>query len=409
MSRALGRSQVFDVHLFSPALVLEQMWSRMEEAIETGDPAAEHTQQRLRIVVAGGDGTVAWVLGAIQQLRIEPHPRVAIIPLGTGNDLSRVFGWGKIYHPAWVRDYHSLYRLMERVQVGRPSALDCWRVCLQASGPGVLDAKSLPYSLQRVEGDGAGSQGLFWNYLSVGLDAYSAYGFHRVREGHPALARARLTNQLWYTWFSLKSGWLCGARGLRSTYLRSLAVRRESADWAEVPVPADVRALVFLNIDSYAGGRNIWGRADGAGFGPQSCSDGLLEVVGLRGGLHSAAVMASRGKLAHGRRLAQASAVRIELGCPTEEGTSKAYLQVDGEPWRQKLAAGQSLILLVERKGEPPALAVALAGTAIEHHRQRRHEPDAGGARQARAAVHTQAAAAAAAGPHGCGTARGRD
>lgn len=54
----------------------------------------------LVLQAAGGDGTVGWVLGCLGELKKqdrEPVPPSGIIPLGTGNDLSRSFGWVSSY------------------------------------------------------------------------------------------------------------------------------------------------------------------------------------------------------------------------------------------------------------------------------------------------------------------------
>ncbi|GKB13764.1 ankyrin repeat-containing protein [Tanacetum coccineum] len=48
--------------------------------------------------VAGGDGTVGWILGVISDLNLAQPPLVATVPLGTGNNLPFAFGWGKKNH-----------------------------------------------------------------------------------------------------------------------------------------------------------------------------------------------------------------------------------------------------------------------------------------------------------------------
>ena len=58
---------------------------------------------RFKILCAGGDGTVAWILGTIHKLGIQPAPQVAVMPLGTGNDLSLTFGWGNAFLDAWIK------------------------------------------------------------------------------------------------------------------------------------------------------------------------------------------------------------------------------------------------------------------------------------------------------------------
>lgn len=52
-----------------------------------------------RVLVAGGDGTIGWMLNEIARKNIKPIPEVCILPVGTGNDLSRVMRWGAVPPP----------------------------------------------------------------------------------------------------------------------------------------------------------------------------------------------------------------------------------------------------------------------------------------------------------------------
>jgi len=55
-------------------------------------------QHNLRVVVGGGDGTVLWVVNEMIKIGIDfSNCPIGIIPFGTGNDFSRVLGWGGIH------------------------------------------------------------------------------------------------------------------------------------------------------------------------------------------------------------------------------------------------------------------------------------------------------------------------
>ena len=111
---------------------------------------------RLRILVCGGDGTVAWIVSTIENMKLQRWPPIAILPLGTGNDLARIHGWGGGYNN------ESLILILKQVAESYISWLDRWEMTVENKKGQVKSVKS------------------FFNYLGVGADAQAALQVHMV-------------------------------------------------------------------------------------------------------------------------------------------------------------------------------------------------------------------------------------
>ena len=62
-----------------------------------------------------------------------------------------------------------------------------------------------------------------------------------------------------------------------------MQVKDSKGEWVQVLVPKSVKAIVLLNLQSYAGGRDLWGLKDIAkdkakGWKVPIFNDGLIEV-----------------------------------------------------------------------------------------------------------------------------------
>jgi Diacylglycerol kinase catalytic domain len=68
----------------------------------------------------------------IKRSKIKPQPAVAVIPLGTGNDLSRAFGWGGAFNKKWIKGHGALYQTLQNVATAEPTPLDMWELKLKA-------------------------------------------------------------------------------------------------------------------------------------------------------------------------------------------------------------------------------------------------------------------------------------
>ena len=137
-----------------------------------------------RIVVAGGDGTIASVLNYLYDtLKPKYYPGVSLIPLGTGNDLSRVLGWGKTISNTDVYDY--LENLEARSTM---TLLDRWKVTFTyQKNEKVWKGLKREAKLKTII-----ESRYMYNYLGIGIDAKIAKDFHTLREQYPNLFSNRV-------------------------------------------------------------------------------------------------------------------------------------------------------------------------------------------------------------------------
>ncbi|XP_030657174.1 diacylglycerol kinase theta isoform X4 [Nomascus leucogenys] len=281
-----------------------------------------------RVLVCGGDGTVGWVLGALEETRYRlacPEPSVAILPLGTGNDLGRVLRWGAGYSG------EDPFSVLLSVDEADAVLMDRWTILLDAHEAGSAEngtADAEPPKIVQMS-----------NYCGIGIDAELSLDFHQAREEEPGKFTSRLHNKGVYVRVGLQK--ISHSRSLHKQI--RLQVERQ-----EVELPS-IEGLIFINIPSWGSGADLWGSDSDARFEKPRMDDGLLEVVGVTGVVHMGQV---QGGLRSGIRIAQGSYFRVTLLKPTP-------VQVDGEPWVQApghmiiSAAGPKVHMLRKAKQKP--------------------------------------------------------
>ncbi|WRX32829.1 Diacylglycerol kinase [Theobroma cacao] len=338
IKQLISEEQVFDLHDVKPHEFVRYGLACLEKWANNGDRCAKETRR-------------------------EPVPPVAVIPLGTGNDLSRSFGWGGSFPFAWKS---AIKRTLHRATMGPICHLDSWHVVLQMPGGEVVDP---PYSLKateecsldqtlEIDGDVPDKvncyEGVFYNYFSIGMDAQVAYGFHHLRNEKPYFAQGPITNKIIYSGYSCTQGWFLtpcmsdpSLRGLKNI-LRMHVRRVNCSEWEQIPIPKSVRAVVALNLHNYGSGRNPWGNLkpeylEKRGFVEAHADDGLLEIFGLKQGWHASFVMV---ELISAKHIAQAASIRLEI----RGGEWKdAFMQMDGEPWKQPMNKEHSTFVEIKR------------------------------------------------------------
>ncbi|ALC40692.1 Dgkepsilon [Drosophila busckii] len=282
-----------------PLQVMEMGTRGPQDALQW---VAKTSPRPCRILVAGGDGTIGWVLNTIYTLNIKPQPAVAIMPLGTGNDLSRVLGWGA--EPPAVLDPLHILRSIRRA---RSINLDRYD----------LQIEKLHYRLP-IQRHPTKTVHVY-NYFSVGVDAYITYNFHKTRESRFYLLSSRIFNKLLYFTFGTQQVMQPDCERIEQKLILHLDNKR-----IELP---ELQSLVFLNIDSWGAGCKLCELSNSNGEERiyNSISDGKMEVFGIVSSFHIAQLQCNISKPV---RIGQAKQIRLQVN-----GT--VPMQADGEPWMQ--------------------------------------------------------------------------
>lgn len=141
-----------------------------------------------RILVCGGDGTVGWVLDAIDRQNYASPPPVAILPAGTGNDLSRVLSWGGGLGS--VEKQGGLCTVLHDIEHVAVTILDRWKVTVEdKQAKNVLLVKYMNNYLGRhgylLYLRSRSKELIFSMVTGIGCDAKVALDIHNLREENP--------------------------------------------------------------------------------------------------------------------------------------------------------------------------------------------------------------------------------
>jgi len=351
----------------------------------------------VRVLACGGDGTMGWILSSIDKVwktilgdkvqledtKYRGHLPLAMMPLGTGNDLSRSFKWGGGFSNSMRKQ-----GMIKKVERAMPVPLDRWRCVVvpfnsiskeakewvpamlgekmrnrEASihhlktvfkDSDVIDidlndddasskaserdsvAASDRYSVADELPDTQSFDGVFCNYFSIGLDARVAFSFHREREEHPERFKSAFSNKVKYIKKGISVGGLLGCTASQLPPILNDRVQVLVEDpndtteegsggrkaLKELTMPKNCRGVALLNIQSYGGGNKFTNEG--------SYQDGLIEVIFFThpAGMATCAGLGPVMPFLRFKVRARTSRVCIKMNQPF-------HCQVDGEPWLQ--------------------------------------------------------------------------
>lgn len=283
-------------------LELQKNPERLEEvARELADCEAIHG--RPYIICGGGDGTTSWALQILDRAQeLQPFQFLfSVLPLGSGNDLSRCLGWGVTYPGS--RNLGK--RLKQILDAQEFTLLDRWAVTHRD-----LDGNETPWQTCEMI-----------NYFSMGYEAEIQHEFDVARDNYPETWNSPLKNALKYAQLAI-SHLMKSHQSLNGPESPIEIV----VDGKSLTLNRSTRSIVVNNIPSMAQGVRYWGEGESSPKElqtavPPAIGDGRFEL--MSGKSFMSVVKLSAG-LGHYHRIAQPKRMEITVKRPIT-------MMIDGE------------------------------------------------------------------------------
>jgi len=254
-------------------------------------------QKPTRLVVGGGDGTVMWADGECEKHGIDTTKDVmmGIVPLGTGNDFARSYGWGGNNPKDLDKDDWALLKDMTKNwATAIPSYHDVWHVLIRVH-PATGVVHKVGDDREEIETGKKILEGPLVNYFSVGMDSRAGIIFDKKR------TKSQTANLLVYAFAGAETMCSCGQWDHVDSVIHSMyqgkdetgeLIFNQCREDDKPDLVGHPASVLFLNIDSYAGGNaTFWDVKRPSGREPESPpdridvfqdpGDGRLEVVSI--------------------------------------------------------------------------------------------------------------------------------
>eukprot|EP00418_Pyrodinium_bahamense_P076743 CAMPEP_0179064116 /NCGR_PEP_ID=MMETSP0796-20121207/27783_1 /TAXON_ID=73915 /ORGANISM="Pyrodinium bahamense, Strain pbaha01" /LENGTH=409 /DNA_ID=CAMNT_0020761055 /DNA_START=79 /DNA_END=1309 /DNA_ORIENTATION=+ len=300
-------------------------------------------QAPIRVVVGGGDGTVMWVDTEATKHGIDSPSQLLLASFRLAPaTTSPVAGWGGRNPSGFLKnDCEGLRKLVRKWCAGRPRPHDVWQVTLNVNeSSGEILHVGKEKDEVPIDGDNKSLSLPMINYFSIGQESKVGMEFDKHR------TKSQTCNLFVYAFEGIFTEMECCSQQHVGNLVAGLHMGTSSAGQVILDSRGDTslpelignpESLMFLNVNSYAGGNaHFWQLDTKYGVDPRPSpefvdvqedpGDGRLEVVTLPNIVNIPLDRIDR----HAKRVHSGAPYYVEFFEDEDEGLD-AFCEVDGE------------------------------------------------------------------------------